>query len=152
MAPGGLSVRRARLSDIPAVLDMIAQLAAHHGDRASVDADTLERDVFGDRPWSELLVAELDQELVGYGILCPLYRAQYGQRGMDLHHLFVLPAQRGKGIGRRLIEAAMDRARALGCRYFSIGTMPDNVAAQRFYLGLGFEQAPPPGPRFRRTL
>jgi GNAT superfamily N-acetyltransferase len=145
------SIRPAHRDDVPALLDLIGQLAAHHGDKASTSADALLRDAFATPPWIEILVAESDARLIGYTVLCPLYRAQFAQRGLDMHHLFIVQDWRGKGVGRALIEAMVERARELGCAYVKVGTHPDNAAAQKFYLAYGFQPAPQ-GPQFGLIL
>lgn len=145
------SIRAARRDDIPALVAMIGQLAAHHGDRASTDAETLLRDAFATPPWIEILVAQAPVGLIGYTVLCPLYRAQFGQRGLDMHHLFIAEHWRGKGVGRALIAAMLARARAQGCAYVKVGTHPDNFAAQEFYRARGFQLASP-GPPFGLSL
>jgi GNAT superfamily N-acetyltransferase len=137
--------------DIPAICRMIKALATHHGDTATVTATTLRRDVFGAIPWFHLLVAKTPAGLQGYAALLPLGQLQYAKREMDLHHLFVTPAARGQGIGRALIAAAIAHARTLGCTSLRVGTAPDNLRAQAFYLDFGFTPSTN-YPRFRLDL
>lgn len=150
--PPAIVVRDAQRNDIADLVRLIGQLAAFHGDTSTTDAATLERDAFGADRWIEAVVGEHDGEVIAYALLCPVYRAQFGQRGIDLHHLFVAAPWRGKGVGRRMIDAVARRARALGCAYMVVGTAADNVAAHRFYDGLGLQRAPAGGPRFRLDL
>lgn len=131
--------------DIPDVLRMIRALAAHHGDTAAVTADDLRRDAFGPCPWLWVLVAEGE----GYAALCPLAQLHFGVRGMEIHHLFVAETARGRGVGRALIDAALECAKAEGARYLSVGTHPDNLSAQDVYRAVGFEESNAAGPRFR---
>ncbi len=145
-------VRPMRREDIPAVVRMIADLADHHGDVATTDAATLTRDVFGPLPWVHVLVAESDAGLIGYSVLHPLYRAHFGQRGLEMHHLYVAAEWRGLGIGRRLIDTALDYGRRNACSYVSVGAAADNTASQAFYRRHGFAEGSPVGPRFRCDL
>lgn len=147
-----VSTRRAGPSDLTAILDMVCGLAADHGDTALVDLTALTRDLTGPHPWAIALVAEADDDLVGYAALLPLYRLQLGQRGMDLHHLYVKPPFRSLGVGEHLVDAAKAEATARGCTYMTVGTHADNVRAHRLYERLGFEHVPASGPRFRLTL
>ena len=144
-----LTIRPVTEEDLPSVLNMIRALAAHHDDTPTVTLETLRRDALGDAPWLIVLVAEAQGRLVGYAGLCPLAQLQFGVRGMDMHHLFVAEGQRGSGVGRALIDAAIARSKALGCRYMTVGTHPDNEKAAEVYRAAGFEPLPPPGPRFR---
>src|SRR5690606_10896701 len=95
--PAVVTIRAAKRHDLPELNEMIALLAAHHGDAAGMTPDKLERDLFGPMPWIQALVADSGDGLMGYAILVPLYRADTGTRGMDLHHLFVRDGQRGNG-------------------------------------------------------
>lgn len=139
-------------ADLPHVYDMICQLAAHHGDAPTLTPETLARDTGGRSSWVTIIVAEHEGALIGYAALCPRITLQYAARGLDIHHLFVVQAHRGKGIGRVLTEAALAEARARACQYVTVGTHPDNIEAQEIYRQLGFETLDPPGPRFRISL
>ena len=143
-----LIARPLRPGDLPQVLEMVHALAFHHGDAPLATLSDLERDALGDNPWLRLIVLARGDDLLGYAALLPLAQLQYGVRGMDLHHLYVVPAARGTGAGRLLVDAAVARAKADGCRYLSVGTAPDNVDAQHVYRALGFSERPKPGPRF----
>ena len=90
-----VTIRCAKQRDLPELREMIAELAAHHGDAAPITPEQLERDLFGRTPWITALVAEAGNRLIGYAILVPIYRAAEGARGMELHHLFVRPESRG---------------------------------------------------------
>lgn len=147
-----VTIRSARAGDIPALCAMITELAAHHGDAAPLDAETLERDLFGPVPWITALVAEAGGMLIGYAILVPLYRAQLGVRGMDLHHLFVRDAHRGTGIGRHLVAKAREEARRAGCTYLSVSAATGNVKAHRFYEQQDFTPGPVTGMRYVQAL
>ena len=147
-----IAARPARPDDATELVAMINQLATHHGDVGAMDVAAINRDAFGATPWISVLVAEGEAGLAGYAILCPLYRAQFGSRGMDMHHLYVSPQYRGAKIGRGLVEAAVAHARDQECSYLTVGTHRDNVDAQQFYLGAGFAPASPSGPRFKLQL
>lgn len=146
------AIRPARPDDLSALLRMVHALAAHHGDDAAVTEADLARDLFSARPWMQVLLAETPDGPVGYAALLPIAQLQKGVRGMELHHLYVAPDDRGSGIGGLLIEAAGDHARRQGCSYMSVGTHPGNLAAQSFYTRRGFSPRPLAGARFARVL
>ena len=145
-------IRDAEPSDLPKILSMIRALAEHHGDVPDVSASQLERDLFDDPPWVYVVVAELENQVIGYAALCPLAQLQMGLRGIDMHHLFVQRSFRGMGIGRQLIEGSERKARALSCHYMLVGTHPENTDAQAIYLACGFERQHAAHPRFRMSL
>ena len=65
-----------------------------------------------------------------------------------LAELYVVPARRGHGLGRALMEAALDAARAEGATHMDLGTSEDDVAARGLYESLGFSnrEGRPDGP------
>ena len=131
---------------------MIWDLARYHDDAPSVTKETLLRDITGAAPRARVLVADDGRALCGYAALVPQVSLQWGQRGVELHHLRVDPDWRRRGVGRALIDAAIDAARADGAETLSVGTHPDNSAAQAYYLALGFSARPSRGPKFRLAL
>lgn len=146
------SVRRAEAGDMAGLLRLVRRLAAYHGDEATTGVEQLERDLLGSDPWAFGLVADVDGVLAGYAILYRLYRAQTGERGMDLHHLYVEPEWRAAGLGRMLIHEAIGMAERAGCSYMTVKAEADNRPAQRFYRSNGFTPSPYSGNRYRLTL
>jgi ribosomal protein S18 acetylase RimI-like enzyme len=65
-----------------------------------------------------------------------------------LAELYVVPALRGRGLGRALLEAAMDVARGRGADRMDLGTSDDDIAARALYERLGFtnREGGPGGP------
>jgi ribosomal protein S18 acetylase RimI-like enzyme len=55
-----------------------------------------------------------------------------------LAELYVVPARRGQGLGRALMETAIGEARAAGADYMDLGTSEDDTAARSLYESLGF--------------
>ena len=147
-----VTIRAAKGRDLAELAEMIAELAAHHGDTAAATPEHLERDLFGRMPWITALVAEAGGELIGYTILVPLYRAQQGARGMELHQIFVRKDHRGQGIGRHLVSRAREHARIAGCGYLSVSAATGNFGAHRFYEEMNFRAGPVTGMRYVQSL
>lgn len=65
-----------------------------------------------------------------------------------LAELYVVPALRGNGIGRAIMDAVLDLARARGCDHIDLGTSVDDVAARALYERMGFtnREGGPDGP------
>lgn len=100
-------------------------------------------------PRGTLLLARVDGEGAGCVALRPLDGPI-----AELKRLYVRPAYRGLGLGRRLTEAAIAAARELGFERIRLDTTPEMAAAQQLYRGLGFRDVAPyrrnpvPGARY----
>jgi ribosomal protein S18 acetylase RimI-like enzyme len=84
------------------------------------------------------------------GLALMRFRLSLWGQGLEcyLAELYVIPAMRGRGIGRTLMVAAMDLARARGAGYMDLGTAETDVAARHLYESLGFDnhEGKPGGP------
>jgi ribosomal protein S18 acetylase RimI-like enzyme len=65
-----------------------------------------------------------------------------------LAELYVVPNRRGHGLGRALLEAAIELARGEGADHMDLGTSADDDAARALYESLGFtnREGGPDGP------
>ncbi len=55
-----------------------------------------------------------------------------------LEELYVVPSRRGHGLGRALMDTAIELAREHGAAHMDLGTGEDDVAARALYESLGF--------------
>ncbi|MDJ0973159.1 MAG: GNAT family N-acetyltransferase [Planctomycetota bacterium] len=107
----------------------------------------LDRLVNGERPAAEvvafyrayaglILIAEVDEEVVGYATLS----GPYWNRILMMDHLAVVEAARKQGLGRLLCDAIEAAARDRGARFLTVQTARWNADAIRFYERVGFTQ------------
>jgi len=62
-----------------------------------------------------------------------------------LEELYVVPDRRGEGLGRAIMEAALDAARHRGATTMELGTAANDTAARGLYEALGFTNLERPG-------
>lgn len=84
------------------------------------------------------------------GLALLRFRPSLWSESLDcyLEELYVVPDKRGQGLGRALMEAAMDTARAEGAGYMDLGTAETDTAARALYEKMGFSrtEGKPDGP------
>mgnify|MGYP003505624133 CR=1 FL=1 len=146
-----LTIREAVPEDLPQVLEMIAQLARHHGDEPTIRLGVLQNLVF-DQGLARILVAAEEEGLVGYALILLRPNLVSGGVGHDINHLFVTEWRRRGGIGRALIAVAREGAMRAGAEFLRIGTHSGNPGAQMAYRDMGLQELPVPGPRFQVAL
>ena len=95
-----------------------------------------------DAPRGALLMALVDGELAGCCALRPLDDVDY-PNASEMKRLYVRKAFRGFGLGRQLVEATLDAARAAGYYCVLLDTLDDMEAARTLYEDLGFESIAP---------
>jgi ribosomal protein S18 acetylase RimI-like enzyme len=81
------------------------------------------------------------------GVAVLRFRPAIWSAGLEcyLAELYVVPARRGRGLGRALLDTAITVARDRGADWMDLGTSEDDVAARSLYESAGFvnrEHAP----------
>lgn len=89
-------------------------------------------------PW---LTAESDGVVIGYAYLSP-FRLRPAYRYCVELSVYIAPEARGRGVGRALMQALIERARAMGLRHL-IGAIGDSANASSIALhkAAGFREA-----------
>src|SRR6202521_459059 len=80
-----------------------------------------------------LLGAWVNEGLAGFATLYWFFSSTKAADSVLMNDLFVREDVRSAGIGRALIERALEEARQRGAAHLEWFTAPDNVVAQRLY-------------------
>lgn len=132
-----VAFRLAVVADAESLAALAEEFHAAHGDPTGfLTAEAIRRDGFGDEPEFWTLVAEDAGGLLGYALFYDAYEPSYAARGVYMADLYVRPAARRLGLGRRLIAAVAAHARARGRRYVWWVAQAVNIEAQGFYRTL----------------
>jgi ribosomal protein S18 acetylase RimI-like enzyme len=83
-----------------------------------------------------VFVAESDEQVVGY-ICTRIYPDHYIGH---IANLAVATQHQGKGVGKLLMQAALEYFRDCGMRYARIETLESNYKGRKFYPAFGFKE------------
>ena len=136
-------IREAEPEDAAIIRDMIAALARETGrpDIEVLSEDEVRLHGFGPHPDFRALIAEYKGAPVGLAVYFGEFSTWRGRRGVYIQDIYVTPDQQGAGVGRRLINAVLKRARNDGAVYLRLAADRSNAAAARFYKRIGFREA-----------
>jgi ribosomal protein S18 acetylase RimI-like enzyme len=136
------------------IADFRDSLESDSPSNAAIEAVVSE--LIGDRGTEYLLIGEPEA-----GFVQLRYRLSVWNQGEDawLEDAFVREQYRGRGYGRRLIQAAIERASSRGCGRIQLEANQNNTIAVKLYESLGFESShlpdfwgPEPDVCFTRAL
>jgi ribosomal protein S18 acetylase RimI-like enzyme len=136
-----MDITPAAPADLDSVRALLREYAASLG--THICFQTFDRelaDLPGDYapPGGRLLVARDGDALTGCVALRPLPGV-----GGELKRLYVRPAARGTGLGRRLARHVIDEAAAIGYGRLFLDTLPTMTEAAGLYRSLGFRPVAP---------
>jgi GNAT superfamily N-acetyltransferase len=92
---------------------------------------------------SEVIIAETEAEIIGAVGYVAAHRpkpAFFDPAWPVIRLMSVAPEARGHGVGRRLVEECVARARRDGAEHLALHTTPLMAAAQRLYARAGFRR------------
>jgi ribosomal protein S18 acetylase RimI-like enzyme len=141
------TVRRAGPGDAEAIGQLLYDFSSEF------DQPTPEPPALAERIGQLLAGGETTVLLAGDGpdgLVVLRFRPAIGSEGLEcyLAELYVAPSRRGHGLGRALMEAAIELARREGADEMFLGTSEDDAAARALYESLGFinREGGPDGP------
>ncbi len=134
-----LEIRPAAQDDLPAILDLIRQLAEYERLSTAVVAtqDVLRDSLFGIAPAAEVILAFVEGQPAGFAVFFENFSTFVGRRGLYLEDLFVVPDRRRHGIGRALLQHLAGIAVQRQCGRFEWTVLDWNAPAIAFYKSLG---------------
>jgi GNAT superfamily N-acetyltransferase len=124
--------------------DVLALTAAYAldpmGNGGPLSQDDLDGLIPGLRnhPTTLIFVAYREGQAVGIATCFRGFSTFRGKPLINVHDLAVLPEHRGRGIGRALLAAVEQRARALGCCRLTLEVYKNNQRARHTYAQAGF--------------
>lgn len=134
-----ITIRAATSDDVPLVLEFIRELARYERleHEVSASAAELREALFGERRYAEVVFACSGGEALGFALFFHNFSTFKGRPGIYLEDLFVRPAARGKGIGKRLLAYLARTAVERRCARLEWAVLDWNEPSIGFYRSLG---------------
>lgn len=133
-----VSIRFATEADVPVILKFIQDLAEYEKLSHEVEAteSKLKETLFGERA-PEVLIAEHQGKPVAFALFFHNYSTFLARPGIYLEDLYVDPAARGMGIGKRMLTHLANIAIERQCGRLEWSVLDWNEDAIGFYEKLG---------------
>ena len=128
-------IRKAVAEDASLIWQMLQAMAAEQGESVSSTPESLRAHGFGAVPRFQALIAQGAAPL-GLVLYFPEYSTWRGALGLFVQDIYISPAARGLGLGRKLLAAAMAEA-DWQPQFLSLMVARSNTAARGFYAALG---------------
>lgn len=139
-----LSLRDARELDLPEIVEIYNSTIPSRIVSADTEPVTVEQRTGWFREHDPrrrpLWVAELDGRVVGWLSLGDFWDRRPAYNATAEVGIYVKAGHRGRGIGRRLIQEAIERAPALGIETLTAGAFAHNEASLALFERFGFEK------------
>ena len=132
-----LRLRPATPADVPVILSLIRELAEYERKEVTATEELLRESLFGLRPAAEVFLADMQKVTVGYAVFFTNCSTFAGRAGIYLEDLYVRPAHRGQGIGRKLLARVAGLAIERNCDRLVWSVLDWNAPAISFYEELG---------------
>src|SRR5215469_2579664 len=113
------------------------------GNGEALPRETLDRLIDGLRnhPTTVVFLAYANGEAVGIATCFRGFSTFHARPLLNIHDIAVVPQERGRGIGRQLLDAVERKAREIGCCKVTLEVQENNTRARHVYERAGISQA-----------
>lgn len=136
-------IRQGTAEDLPAVLQLIKELAAYEKApyEVTLTLEDMYNDGFGEKPLFELIVADSEGSIQGMALYFYSYSTWKG-RCIYLEDIVVKENARRQGIGSKLFKALISKAKDFGAQRLQWQVLDWNRSAIDFYEKINAELDP----------
>jgi GNAT superfamily N-acetyltransferase len=134
-----VTIRDAGPDDVELIFGWIVELATYEQapEQVTGNALMLNEALFGEHSSAEAVIAEIDEEPVGFALFHGTFSTWECRPGIWLEDLYVPPERRRAGIGLALLSHLAGVTIARGCARLEWAALEWNTPALRFYDKLG---------------
>ena len=129
------TIRPAAEADAPLILSLIKELAEYERLTQEVVAteEDIRKSLFGERPFAEALIGEYKNNPISFALFFYNFSTFNGKPGIYLEDLYVKPAYRSMGFGRKMLVHIARLAKERNCGRFEWSVLNWNEPAIRTY-------------------
>ncbi|MBL0404235.1 GNAT family N-acetyltransferase [Microvirga aerilata] len=124
--------------DATAILSLARAFHAEDGHPLSYQGERALGHLFADQTHGLVFKIESTSDVIGYAVLCFGYSVELGGRDVFLDDFYIIPSERGHGLGRSVMNALISFARDAGCAAMHLEVVAGN-RAEVLYRRLGFQ-------------
>ena len=137
--PKNFTILPATESDVGTILDLIRELSVYEKLEHMVSGDEamLHAGLFGKTPSCECVIARDNDGPIGFALYFTTFSTFLCKSGLYLEDLFVIPAARGRGVGKAMLKHLANLAGKRGCGRFEWRVLDWNTPSIEFYKSLG---------------
>ena len=134
-------LRSPTVDEVHLVVEFIHELAEYEklAHECHITEDDLRRSLFEERPHAETLLAFLDDHPIGFCLFFTNYSTFLGKPGLYLEDIYIQPAFRNRGFGKRILAHLASLALKRGCGRFEWAVLNWNEPSIAFYRKIGAE-------------
>jgi GNAT superfamily N-acetyltransferase len=134
-----LVIREANAEDLQGVLRVYSEAGLDTGENLGLAESEAILKRIEQYPNYKVFVAETEGQIAGtFALLIMDNLAHRGARSGLVEDVGVLPSFQGKGIGKEMMQFAMNRCKEHGCYKMALSSNEARTDAHKFYESLGF--------------
>ena len=135
-------IREATKSDLPTIGKLLEDLTDAMDDTQGIDIGIAIKtcEYLLDDASSYFLVAAMEGTPVGFINFTIRQTILHRSSSALIDELVVVEEYQGKGVGKQLVLAALEKCKQLGCCEVEVSTEKTNLKAREFYKKCGFEE------------
>lgn len=132
-----MEIRKAKIEDFDEILGLVHQLSPLKEGEGEVDLGVFKKIIHDEN--HEIYVVDSDKGLIGTGMLLVQLNLSHGGRPSGhIENVVVDEKQRGKGVGKKIVDFLLDRAKERNCYKVILNCKEKNIS---FYEECGMKNS-----------
>ena len=127
-------------SEAEVLVDLARAFHAEDGHPLSLEGESALRRIASGEPLARCWIMRRAGQAIGYLVVTLGYSIEHGGHDGFIDDLYLVPSERGRGIGAAVLDFALEQARLLGIVTLHLEVEPENQRATFLYRSRGFAE------------